>query len=260
MDPSLLVHAYEVPSTDLAAAHRLAKAKLIALVGTQSKAGFAEEPLTIGLAKRMTAYKRNGMVLTDPGRLIKIAEDLGELQLVFAGKAHPKDDVGKKSLAQMHEQANSIMKKTNKVKIAFIEDYSIDIAKVMVSGCDLWLNNPRRPLEASGTSGMKAALNGVLNLSVWDGWWLEGGIEGENGWGIGKRPGWEDLEESDDSEDLKDLFDKLARDVVPTYYRHYGRWLEMAKVGIATIGPRFNTYRMVREYLAKWYAKSNSLT
>ncbi|MGA1974799.1 MAG: alpha-glucan family phosphorylase [Conexivisphaerales archaeon] len=259
-EPHLLVHAYEIPPDELAMAHRSAKAKLVSLVDAQSTADFSEEPLTIGLAKRITAYKRNGMVLGDPRRLAKIADEHGRIQLVFAGKAHPKDDAGKESLVRMYEQANQVMMKTDKVKVAFIEDYSIEIAKVMVSGCDVWLNNPRRPLEASGTSGMKAALNGVLNLSVWDGWWLEGGVEGVNGWGIGRRPAWDALTESDDSEDMEALYTKLADQVLPMYYKGHSRWLEMAKASIATIGPRFNTYRMVREYMAKWYARSNSQT
>jgi len=255
-DPSFLFNAYEIPSVELAGAHESAKAKLVALANVSSEEGFSTDILTIGVAKRITAYKRNGLVLGDPAKLAAMADTIGGLQIVFAGKAHPDDDAGKSSIVQILENAALVMKETNKVKVTFIEDYSIDTAKVMVSGCDLWLNNPRRPLEASGTSGMKAAMNGVLNLSTWDGWWLEGGVDGINGWGIGRRPAWDDLSESDDAEDSEDLYGRLAHDVMPLYYRNRTGWLHMAKASIATIGPRFNTYRMAREYLAKWYAKA----
>jgi starch phosphorylase len=256
-DPSLLANAYEIPSSELAKAHDAAKGRLISLANASSKAGFTQEPLTIGIAKRITSYKRNGLVLGDPAKLVTICDTVGSLQIVFAGKAHPDDDAGKRDLAQILEQASLVMKRTSKAKVAFMEDYSIDSAKVLVSGCDLWLNNPRRPLEASGTSGMKAAMNGVLNLSTWDGWWLEGGVDRVNGWGIGKRPAWDDLSESDDAEDSKDLYVRLARDVLPLYYSNKEGWLRMCKAAIATVGPRFNTYRMAREYLAKWYARAS---
>jgi starch phosphorylase len=257
VDPSLLVNAYAIPTSELAKAHGVAKGDLVALANANSAGGFTVDTLTIGVAKRITAYKRNGLILSDAGRLAEIADDIGGLQIVFSGKAHPDDDVGKRGIVQILEQASLVARKTRNVRVAFLEDYSIDIAKVMVSGCDLWLNNPRRPLEASGTSGMKAGMNGVLNLSTWDGWWLEGGVDRVNGWGIGRRPRWDDLSESNDSDDLADLYARLAKDVMPLYYGDRDGWLKMAKASIATVGPKFNTYRMAREYLAKWYAKAN---
>jgi len=256
-EPSLLSNAYRIPSADLAKAHDAAKAKMVAMANASSKGGFAADVLTIGIAKRITAYKRNGLILTDASKLASIADSAGGIQIVFSGKAHPDDDIGKNGIVHILTQAAAVMKKTSKVRVAFLEDYSIDIARTMVSGCDLWLNNPKRPLEASGTSGMKAAMNGVLNFSTWDGWWLEGGVERVNGWGIGKRPQWDDLSESDEAEDLRDLYSKLSEEILPLYYNDRGRWLEMAKASIATIGPRFNTHRMVREYLTKWYAAAD---
>jgi len=120
----------------------------------------------------------------------------------------------------------------------------------------VWLNNPRRPLEACGTSGIKAAMNGVLNLSVYDGWWLEGGIDGVNGWGVGRRTDWPDLSDSVDEEDEAGLYSKISSSVIPTYYQDKERWVDMQKRSIATVGPLFNSYRMVEEYITKVYERA----
>jgi len=130
------------------------------------------------------------------------------------------------------------------------------MAKVLVAGADVWLNNPRRPLEACGTSGIKAAMNGVLNLSVYDGWWLEGGIEGVNGWGVGRRTDWSDLGDSMEGEDEASLYSKLSSSVLPAFYHDRERWVDMQKRSIATVGPLFNSYRMVEEYFTKVYARA----
>jgi starch phosphorylase len=143
-----------------------------------------------------------------------------------------------------------------KVKVAVVENYDMEMAKALVAGSDVWLNNPRRPLEACGTSGIKAAMNGVLNLSVNDGWWLEGGVEGVNGWGVGKRTDWNDLNDSRDDEDQDALYSKLWGAVLPAYYNQMEKWVEMQKSSIATVGPLFNSYRMVEDYVTRVYSRA----
>ncbi|MCS6999074.1 MAG: alpha-glucan family phosphorylase [Aquificaceae bacterium] len=252
-NPVLLQRAYEVPSEHLLRRHNRIKSELINLINKQTDASFSDDVLTIGIARRVTPYKRNDLILRDVDKLIHIGESFGELQIVFAGKAHPKDDMGKEIIKNIFQRIKYVRERTKAVKLAFLENYGIDMAKLLVAGCDVWLNNPRRPLEACGTSGMKAGMNGVLNFSTWDGWWLEGGIEGFNGWGIGPKPGWQDMSESKDEEDLEDLYGKLAYIIIPTYYKHRDEWVRLMKNSIATIGPYFNTHRMVSEYISKVY-------
>ncbi|WP_340696062.1 alpha-glucan family phosphorylase, partial [Hydrogenobacter thermophilus] len=229
------------------------KNELINYINKTTDAGFSDDVLTIGVARRVTSYKRNNLILRDIDRLIHIAEHFGDIQIVFAGKAHPKDSQGKEMIMDIISKIKSVKDRTNKLKITFLENYSIDLAKLLVSGCDVWLNNPKRPYEACGTSGMKAGMNGVLNFSTWDGWWLEGGIEGVNGWGIGPKPHWRDLSESTDEEDLEDIYGKLAYVIIPMYYKSKDAWVLMMENSIATIGPFFNTHRMVSEYISKIY-------
>jgi starch phosphorylase len=212
--------------------------------------------MTICVAKRIAAYKRNGMILSDPERLTRIASEKGNIQVIIAGKAHPKDTGAKGMLADIMQKASQLNGGSQRVKVAVLENYDIEMAKLLVAGSDVWLNNPRRPLEACGTSGMKAGINGVLNLSVYDGWWLEGGMEGVNGWGIGRRAAWGDLGESKDGEDENDLYVKLSDSVLPLYYNDRGRWLEMSKASIATVGALFNSYRMVEDYVTKVYSRA----
>lgn len=252
-NPILLGQVYNVPSELLLNAHMKVKSELINLVNKLTDASFSDDVLTIGIARRVTAYKRNNLILQDLERLKYIAEHKGEVQLLFAGKAHPKDGIGKEMIADIINRAKKLKEMTKSVKIAFLENYSIEMAKLIIAGCDVWLNVPRKPYEACGTSGMKAGMNGVLNFSTWDGWWLEGGIEGINGWGIGPRTKWDDLTESDDKEDLEDIYGKLSHIILPTFYNRKDEWVRMMKNSIATIGPYFNTYRMVNEYLGKIY-------
>ncbi|QWK19490.1 MAG: alpha-glucan family phosphorylase [Hydrogenobacter thermophilus] len=252
-NPVLLNQVYRVPSELLLKKHNKVKNELVNYINKTTGAGFSDDVLTIGVARRVTAYKRNNLILRDIDRLIYIAEHFGELQIVFAGKAHPKDSMGKEMIADIFSKIQALKQRTSKVKAAFLENYSIDMAKLLVAGCDVWLNNPKRPYEACGTSGMKAAMNGVLNFSTWDGWWLEGGIEGINGWGIGPRPSWSDMSESNDEEDLEDIYGKLAYVILPMYYTSKDQWVFMMKNSIATVGPFFNTHRMVSEYISKVY-------
>lgn len=253
--PSLLRGAFNLPSGELARAHRVAKSGMVGMLNERATQKFDVDSLTIGLAKRVTAYKRNNLILADPERLVDIAEKNGTIQLVFAGKAHPRDDVGKAMIRDIILKGEEMTKRSDKVRIIYLQNYDIDIAKTLVAGCDLWLNTPRRPLEACGTSGMKAAMNGVLNFSIHDGWWLEGGIEGVNGWGIGRRTAWLESGEGSDSEDLSDLYGKLSESIVPTYYQNKEKWWEMAKSSIATVAPFFNSYRMVGEYIMRVYSR-----
>jgi starch phosphorylase len=254
--PSMLVRAVRIPSDALAQAHSTAKRDLISLVNSAGGPSFQEGPITICMAKRITGYKRNGMILGDPGRLQRMVEGIGGVQLVFAGKTHPRDNVAKEMLAEILRKAEDLNRSTTKVRVAVLENYDIEMAKVLVAGSDVWLNNPRRPLEACGTSGIKAAMNGVLNLSTNDGWWLEGGIEGLNGWGIGKRTEWDDLSESREGEDEGDLYSKLSSVVLPLYYHDQEMWREMQRRSIATVGPLFNSYKMVEDYVSKVYSQA----
>jgi starch phosphorylase len=254
--PSLLGGAIELPSEALSKAHAVAKRSLVSLVNLGNPRHFDESVLTICVAKRITGYKRNGMLLGDLERLQRIAEEKGDLQVVYAGKTHPKDTSAKGMLADILRKADLLNRAKRKVRAAVLENYDIDMAKVLVAGADVWLNNPRRPLEACGTSGIKAAMNGVLNLSVYDGWWLEGGIDGVNGWGVGRRTDWSDLSDSVEGEDEAGLYSKLSSSVLPTFYQDRERWVEMQKRSIATVGPLFNSYRMVKEYVTKVYARA----
>jgi len=251
--PILLQRVYDIPSELLLKTHNKIKSELINLINKQTDASFSDDVFTVGIARRVTPYKRNDLILRDIDRLIHIGERVGEIQIVFAGKAHPKDGMGKDMIKRIFEAMRIIRERTKTVKVTFLENYGIDMAKLLIAGCDVWLNNPKRPYEACGTSGMKAGMNGVLNFSTWDGWWLEGGVEGVNGWGIGPRPSWQDMSESLDEEDLEDLYGKLAHIILPTYYKHKDEWVRLMKNSIATIGPYFNTHRMVSDYISKVY-------
>jgi starch phosphorylase len=253
--PTLMTRAMELPTDALRNAHLQAKSEMLDMLYRSTGKQFSKEHLTVGLAKRVTAYKRNDLILTDLDKLDAIAEKRGPIQVILAGKAHPRDDAGKAMLRNILDKIEEAGTKTDKVRIAYLENYDMSTAKALVAGCDVWLNNPRRPLEACGTSGMKAAMNAVLNFSVYDGWWLEGGVEGVNGWGIGRRAPWGDLTEDGDS-DLQDLYNKLSESILPTYYNEKDKWWTMGKNSIATVGPIFNSYRMINEYEAKVYSRA----
>ncbi|MDA3947285.1 MAG: alpha-glucan family phosphorylase [Helicobacteraceae bacterium] len=204
--------------------------------------------LTIGFARRMTEYKRPALILHDLDRLEKIVNNYARpVQIVFSGKAHPSDITGKKILQHIFKTAQD---PRFRGRIAFIEDYSENVAKHLVRGVDVWLNNPLIPMEACGTSGMKAALNGVLHLSVMDGWWPEGS-NGKNGWTFGSEP-------SDDAEDAASLYDTIENEIVPLYYdvRENGishGWIDKMKESMMSISPRFSARRMMKEYMRKFY-------
>ncbi|HRX84539.1 MAG TPA: alpha-glucan family phosphorylase [Phycisphaerae bacterium] len=213
------------------------------------------DALTIGFARRFAPYKRATLCFRDAARLAKILNDRHRpVQIIFAGKAHPADAGGKAIIEELMRQARAPRFRR---RIVFLEDYEMDVARHMVAGVDVWLNNPERPREASGTSGMKPALHGGLNLSILDGWWPEG-CNGRNGWAIGKGRDHDGTKAADDR-DAADLYRLLEKEVVPAYYsrdRHGlpGAWLARMKNALMTIPPVFNTHRQVKEYLAKYYA------
>jgi starch phosphorylase len=212
------------------------------------------ETLTLGFARRFTGYKRPDLIFHDADRLARILNAPERpVQIIFAGKAHPADDVGKHHLQQVYRRA---LDPVFGGRVAFVDDYDLHVAHFLVQGCDVWLNNPRKPLEASGTSGMKAAANGVPHLSIGDGWWAEG-FNGANGWVVDG--GVEGDPDAVDAADANALYRLLEEDIVPAFYdrdtsKVPHRWLAIVKEAIRSISPRFGTRRMVKEYAERMYA------
>jgi starch phosphorylase len=222
-------------------------------------AGTLLEPdaLTIGFARRFTGYKRPELVFHDAERLARILNAAGRpVQIVFAGKSHPADDIGKHHLQRVYKRALDPMFAG---RVAFVDDYDLHVAHFLVQGCDVWLNNPRKPLEASGTSGMKAAANGVPHLSIGDGWWAEG-FTGANGWTIdGGISATDDNNDEVDAADADALYRLLEENIVPAFYDRDAasvphRWVGIVKESIRTVAPRFSARRMVKEYVERMYA------
>ncbi len=268
-----------IPDEDLWRVHHLMKQKLIAFIRERqyfarlqrgesmefaeaARRTFDPDALTIGFARRVAAYKRWSLILTDPGRLLKLINDAERpVQFVFAGKAHPQDQGAKQILQQL-----ALWKLDPQIinRAVFLQDYDQEIARKLVQGVDVWLNVPRRPLEASGTSGEKVAMNGGLNFSILDGWWPEG-YDGTNGWAIADmhaeaepRKGEEDYSHEDDVRDAESLYQLLEEQVVPAYYERDAdgvprRWIKMMKRAIETLVPAFNSDRMVQEYAQEIY-------
>ena len=251
-EPELFVRSGIIPELELWEAHREAKRKLMEYVGQATGEVMDPNDLTIGFARRATAYKRPHLLFHNIDRLLQIAGK-GKLQIIYAGKAHPHDDNGKRIIQGIHEYRQRLR---GKVKIAFLPGYDMDIALKLVSGVDVWLNTPLRPLEASGTSGMKAAHNGVLNFSVLDGWWIEGHIEGFTGWAIGAMPTETAQPGTSDAEDAADLYDKLENLIVPAYYNpDKSHWSRMMKNAISKNAYYFNSHRMMRRYVTEAYIR-----
>jgi starch phosphorylase len=242
-DPEVLVRADHLENDAVWAAHQQAKADLCRIVGEITGITFQKDVPIIGFARRMTGYKRPDLLFSDVARLATIAEH-HPFQVVVAGKAHPRDTQGKDLIRGIHQVMQRLQ---GKVPIAFLPNYDMEIAKVLVSGADIWLNTPLPPLEASGTSGMKAALNGVLNFSTLDGWWIEGCMEGSTGWAIEAEDGhpWE----------AEDLYRKLADVILPLYYHDRTGWIWMMKQAISKLASYFNSHRMMRRYAADAYIR-----
>jgi starch phosphorylase len=248
-NPNALAGATRIPGEALLAAHDEAKRALVQRVNRDVNAGLSKHPFTIGIARRATPYKRLDLILSDHGRLKRIAEVHGPIQIIFSGKSHPRDAGGKELIERIHTAIRDL---SGFVSVCFVPRYDMQLAAMMVAGVDVWLNCPQRPLEASGTSGMKAAFNGVPSLSVLDGWWVEGWEEGVTGWAIG-----EDhppiAAEREWQEDAAALYEALETKVLPAFKEPVG-WSKVMANCIARNASRFNTLRMVHEYAKQWFA------
>jgi len=251
-DNFMLRYAIGMPGAAIWAAHQDAKRALVTAVNHTTNAGFNQDVLTLGFARRATAYKRAGLLFHDLSRLRAIAEQRGPLQVVFAGKAHPRDAEGKEVIHAVHEARDALQ---GGVSVAYLPNYDMDLGKLVCAGVDVWLNTPLPPHEASGTSGMKAALNGVPSLSVLDGWWIEGHVEGVTGWSIddGASPSSLTTAQELDARHAAGLYTKLAEQVLPCFYQDRERFISIMRSTVMLNGAFFHTQRMVWQYLHNAY-------
>ncbi|MBS7648887.1 MAG: alpha-glucan family phosphorylase [Candidatus Bathyarchaeia archaeon] len=250
-EPELLVRVDIIPDDEIWQAHMEAKRKLIDYVNDVAGTRMNYLTLTIGFARRATAYKRHTLIFSDLNRLRRVNKR-GRMQLIFAGKAHPKDESGKRMIEEIFRY-KSILK--DEIEIGYLQNYDVEIAANLISGVDVWLNTPLPPLEASGTSGMKAAHNGVINFSVLDGWWIEGWMEGVTGWAIGPTPEERrrmPLEEQLVRE-LDDLYGKLEYVIIPLYYGRRDEWIKIMENSIGKLASHFNSHRMMHRYVTEAY-------
>ena len=248
-EPELLVRVGGIPDEEIWQAHMDAKRALIDYINKLTHVGMDYYTLTLGFARRATGYKRTSLLFSDLDKLRK-ANKKGKMQIVFAGKAHPKDQNG---IGLIQEIFGYIEKLKGEIKIAYLADYDMELAAKVIPGVDVWLNTPLRPMEASGTSGMKAAHNGVINFSVLDGWWIEGWVEGVTGWAIGPHP--EESLPTDEAKnrELDDLYNKLEYIIIPTFYQKRDYWIQIMKNSIGQIAYYFNSHRMMRRYVTEAY-------
>ncbi len=240
--PHLLDEIDSVPGEEFWEMHQSNKHFLLGYANSQTGKALAEDTLTLGFARRAAEYKRARLIFNDLPRLIELGQ--GKLQIIFAGKAHPKDKLGKAIIQDIVEKSNELY---GKVKVVFLENYNMWLGKLITSGVDVWVNTPLRPNEASGTSGMKAALNGIPNLSILDGWWAEACVHNVNGWAIG------DPKIADDNKDAADFYAILESFVIPSYYQDRIKWISLMKESVKT-GARFTAHRMVKDYEDKYYS------
>jgi starch phosphorylase len=272
-DPTIWNESIEnIPDEELWLVRRHLKRKLVAYIRERARdqwinggvhpiqtiaAGVMLDPyaLTIGFARRFATYKRAGLVLRDFDRLLDIVNRPNrQVQIIFAGKSHPNDEPGKLLIQEVYRK---VKKAEDGGRLVFLEDYDMNLARYLVQGVDVWLNTPRRPYEASGTSGQKAAMNGVLNFSVLDGWWREG-YNGENGWAIGDETEYDDPEKQDEV-DSNCLYETLENQIIPLYYNQRsadnlpGDWMAKVKESIRTLSPRFSMHRMIKDYTRRMY-------
>jgi starch phosphorylase len=248
-EPELLVRVDSIPDGDVWLAHMEAKEVLIRYIRELSGVQFDSDVLTLGFARRVTGYKRPTLLFSNIKRLEEINR-VGAIQVVYAGKAHAKDWMGKRLIEEIHEMKKHLK---DTMKVVYLENYNLQMAAKLTSGVDVWLNTPLPPYEASGTSGMKAAHNGVINFSVLDGWWVEGCVEGITGWAIGPSPK-ENLEEAERRyREITQLYSKLEYVVIPKFYRNRDDWIKMMENSIGKVAYYFNSHRMMRRYASEAY-------
>jgi starch phosphorylase len=245
-DNFYLRYAVKIPLSDIQYAHAQAKRSLLDLVQQRTGVNLEEDVLTLGFARRAAAYKRADLLFSNLDRLRSMTRQVGPLQVIYGGKAHPQDAAGKALIRRIFAAAAEV---GPSVRVVYLQNYDMALARDICAGVDLWLNTPQRPQEASGTSGMKAALNGVPSLSVLDGWWLEGHQEGVTGWAIGdgQGPG------EDPSVEVASLYDKLERVILPLFYKQSTDFAKVMRSAIALNGSFFNAQRMISQYLSNAY-------
>ncbi len=246
--------ALGLPPEEVWSSHLIAKHELLETVRKKTGLSFEPDVFTIGFARRATGYKRADLILSDLDRLRQIVKNAGKFQIVFAGKAHPHDEGGKEIIRRIFHAKKALRKNVTAV---FLDEYNLEVGGQITSGVDLWLNTPQFPLEASGTSGMKAALNGVPSLSILDGWWVEGHIEGITGWSIGEaRHSTGGLAAAtDNASEAQSLYAKLENVIIPMFYKERARYLSVMQHAIAINGSFFNTQRMVQQYVTDAYLR-----
>jgi starch phosphorylase len=246
-DNCYLRYAVGISRGEIRQAHEQAKQELLRQVRWLTGSQLDEQVFTIGFARRATGYKRGDLLFANLERLKQVARQAGSIQLIYAGKAHPRDEGGKEIIRRIFEAAAALAKD---MRVVYLENYDMTLGKLLCSGVDIWLNTPLRPQEASGTSGMKAALNGVPSLSILDGWWVEGHVEGVTGWSIGDAG----VSENDSSAEAASLYEKLERLILPLYYKEPDKFAEVRRSAIALNGSFFNTQRMISQYVRHAYA------
>ena len=246
-DNLYLRNAIELPLAEIITAHCQSKETLLAEVANRTGLVLNPKVLTLGFARRAATYKRADLLFTDPDRLLAIAHAAGGLQILYAGKAHPMDEPGKALIHSVIEKAQKYS--GSDLRVVYLENYDWDLGALLTAGVDVWVNTPKRPYEASGTSGMKAALNGVPSLSILDGWWIEGCLEGYTGWAI--------EDGIDDAAEATSLYEKLEKAVVPLYLKSPEAWGKLMRTTIAYNGSFFNTNRMVKQYIRNAYYPVN---
>ena len=248
-EPELLVRVDTIPDEEIWEAHMSTKADLFDFVHQNSNVTLDKDVLTLGFARRATEYKRATMIFSNINKLLEL-KDKGKIQLIFAGKAHPKDIGGKNLIKEIYQYIGRLR---GQIEIAYLEDYNMEMAQKLTSGVDVWLNTPLPPYEASGTSGMKAAHNGVINFSILDGWWIEGCVENLTGWAIGPPPNALINEEERRKRELADLYGKLEFLIIPKFYSEEDNWITMMRNSIGKVAYYFNTHRMMRNYATDAY-------
>lgn len=247
-DNFCLRYALAIPKDRIWEAHLQSKRELLGFVREKTGVSLEENTLTLGFARRATAYKRADLLFHDLESLRRINREAGPFQIIYSGKAHPRDEEGKKLIKKIFQARQAL---SGEVEVVYLENYNMKIGALLTAGVDLWLNTPQPPMEASGTSGMKACLNGVPSLSVLDGWWIEGNIEGLTGWSIGKE-NVTDQHRSRASE-ANDIYEKIEKIIIPLFYNSLEQFIDMMVFCIAINGSFFNTQRMMQEYVLNAY-------